>query len=434
MRAGELFRPMIRFEAVTPAEREDCERWFRQIGTSKQENATDMQLSSAAVLDDSLRTAIKPICWGFNTQTLLEAIEDIRMQAAAFVDQPLSDMPATRIGAVFIPRLSATMHAIFTDEAEDAQMKYTAFGSSWTRKLYAAAAPVQFPKYCESATLPAFVSEILMHTPGVPKTSVFYASITFISPDEATEERKKRREEGEDKTKAKKKKRKTVPTPQASALWGKTTITVSLKGIGGGEVVVNKWSHGKFNTQEDRMQYFDDVSAYLTEMRVKPSIANLKAIGVSQKFQRDRKYEKKGLPIPSKKPKKDKGQKTIEECVQAPNDGSAECMQIQKDIEAEADGTDDEEFDQEEREAIGYGGGIWNPKGEELDEDDEDDDEGDEEDEKDEPPVDIPPVTPVRVKRKDVQREAPIPLAPRKRGAPEPTAPTTRARAKKQKK
>jgi hypothetical protein len=300
----------------------------------------------------------------------LEAIADIRMKADQFLGGDgslslLSQLPASSIASTFIPRLSATMHAIFSEEAQDAQAKYSAFGTAWGRKLYAAAAPIQFAEWANSKTLPAFISEILMHTPGVATTSVYYATITFVEQEGGDERKKKRIESDEDKIK-KKKKRKSIPTPKASVLWGKSEITVKLKTLGGADVEVHKFSHGKFTSQEERMDYYEQVQRYLNELQVKPSIANLKAIGISQKFQRDRKLEKAGKPIPPKKPPKKRKATEVEEKVNdtanqatVEDSGTIDTEVVPSDGE-EAMGTDEDEFDGE------------------GDDDDDDDDDGSE--------------------------------------------------------
>jgi hypothetical protein len=294
MRANELFRPMIDFAACDDG-RENSHLWFKQIGTSKQENANEMQLQSQPIQASQLRTAMKPICWGVNWETLKEAIMDVRM--VAWNNMGISegiDFSADLIARIFIPKLSATMHAIFDLEAIDAQSKYSAFGTSWARKLYAAAAPLQFPVSAAAMTIPAFVSEILMHSPGIPKTSVFYACISFEEPSSDGQERKKRKsQDDQDGRPKKKKKRKNIPVPQPSAPWAKSDITVELMTKNGEKIMVNRWNHGRFKTQEARMQYYDEVTSYLTSLNVRPSIYNLKAVGVSQKFQRDRKKQRK---------------------------------------------------------------------------------------------------------------------------------------------
>jgi hypothetical protein len=301
MRANELFRSIITFEKVageTEIETEKEKHWIIQHGTSKQHNATQMQIGAVDSQPSEMRSATKPICWNVEADRILELIAEIREEAELLVPEEegtLADISADRIAALFIPKLSATMHAIFDQEAADSQNKFSAFGTSWARKLYAAAAQVQFPDELSNQTGPAFVSKILMHSPGIPKTSVFYSVISFVEPKDDAEERKKRKSDHEEKPKKSKKKRRHVPPPQPSVRWARTPITVMLSNKAREKVEVQKWSHGKFRSPEERLMYFEEVTAYLTSLGVVPSIANLKAVGVSQKFQRDRKQQKKKI-------------------------------------------------------------------------------------------------------------------------------------------
>ncbi len=312
VRPNELFRSFVEFQPVYKTDGDtyidDPSHWITQVGTSKCSNATRLMTAPSDAGDIEKRIAFKPILFGFTSCDVIEQIAQLRMDAnREFMSSVLSaglsldEAPTSAITLTVVQRLTRMMYSVFQDEADECTTRGHLFGGLFSRKFYACAALQEFKHaYINRTTPNQFVSEILMHQPGLPTDSVHYVTLSLKFGDDDKEWEMKDEETGDGfvrKRKAvsddddSKKRRKRSAMDDSGALYGQGDEMVTLKTMSKEKqkIQVGRFSHKKFHTEDERQEYFCVVKQFLTDNNIRPSIANLTAIGVSPQFQSARK-------------------------------------------------------------------------------------------------------------------------------------------------
>lgn len=317
-RPNELFRSFVEFRPVDTLGVEygdaDPVHWVYQIGTSKASNTTKLILDADTPSENEKRVAIKPILFGFSSHDVIECINQLRMEAnELFVQSAMSaglsmdEAPTSAITLTVVQKLTRTMYSVFQDEGDECTTRGHLFGGLFSRKFYACAALLEFrDAYIDHITPNQFVSQILMHQPGMPTDSVHYVTLRvkygaedapytaeMKDPEDFSRKRKMDTTDGDNK----KSKRRSAQREDGS-LYTQTgeTITLKTQTKEKTKVQVNRFTHRKFQSEAERQEYYEAVKQYLVDNNIRPSIANLTAIGVSPQFQTARKnHYKKAL-------------------------------------------------------------------------------------------------------------------------------------------
>lgn len=313
VRPNELFRSFVTFKPIGPGwvsnySMTDKSSWLIQIGTSKCANASKLMTEADDIPLEDKRCAEKPILFGFKSADVIEAIHRLRMDADKHFSSSviaaglsLAEAPTSAITLTVVQRLSRAIYAAFPDEGDTCTERGHLFGALFSRKFYACAAIKEFEdSYKDTVTPSQFVAEILMHQPGMPFDSVHYVTIrllygeedpVYIDEEKDEDGQRKKRKSGDDPEGTnKKRKRKKTPI-DGDGLYSLTDEVVMLKTMTPerSKVEVKRFCHRKFNTEEERQEYFNAAKQYLLSFNVRASIANLTAIGVSPQFQSARK-------------------------------------------------------------------------------------------------------------------------------------------------
>lgn len=358
-RPNELFRSFIEFKPAGKKERaknkhinQHPHQWIIQKGSSKGKNASKMMLEKAQP-DEEKRVACKPILFGFTSHDVIETINQLRVEASEeFKSSEISsgltmeEAPTSALSLTVVQKLTRVMYSCFPDEGTEVTERQHLFGGMFSRKFYACAALLEFREAYEGQTTPSlFVADILMHQPGLPTDSVHYVTLELLygdsdqefEPDDLFEEgtlNRKRRVIPAEDSKNKKEKKKDEP------LFTQTDEEVILKTQSKekSKVTVFRFIHRRFVSEEERQQYYCHVKQYLMDLNIRPSIANLTAIGVSPQFQAARKKALKTAQANLEEAKED---------IQAMSDEVNALEKEVNDIETEGESTDSESEEEE---------------------------------------------------------------------------------------
>lgn len=329
VRPNELFRSFVEFHRAPVddgqhlyGEPYDPESWLTQVGCSKSSNASRLMTEKCdVVVESEKRTAVKPILFGLRANDVIECIHQLRLDAneefklsSISAGLSLDEAPTSAITLTVVQRLSRTMYIAFQKEGDECTRLGHLFGGLFSRKFYACASLYEFERAYFNRTTPnQFVSDILMHQPGMPTDSVHYVTLKLLygerdTPveeglgiDNSDQVRKRRRgndndsgsdhdDDGAKQNKHARRKKKKARDDGQQAYW-RTDEMVSLKTLGPEKkrIQAARFAHRKFINEDERQEYYSVVKQYLQDLNIKPSIANLTSIGISPQFQSARK-------------------------------------------------------------------------------------------------------------------------------------------------
>jgi len=333
VRPNELFRDFVKFTEVQQWELEEAgynwpgtAHWVMQIGTSKCANASKLMTELECPDDNEKRTAIKPILFDFTCESVISAIDSIRLQAdtefrlsRASSGLSLAEAPTSAITTTVVQKLTRTMYSAFPIEGDECTARGHLFGGLFSRKFYSCAALKEYEgSYGEVSTPNQFVSDILLHQPGLPTDSVHYVTLRLLygsedndpcSDEKSDSEPERKRKSPEQEVKHEEGRKRKRARKNKRELFGPSNEDVTLKTMDPdkSKITIKRYSHRRFTDDSERMAYYNAAKSYLVEHNIKPSIANLTAIGVSPQFQSARKKQIKSAV--------DQSVRTIHQCV-----------------------------------------------------------------------------------------------------------------------